>query len=159
MSQPQQCRIWAKSVTYTAAYSNTRSITHWVRPGIQPASSWILVTLVTTEPWWELLFQSLSFSPSEINIWTHSDKVCSVREVRWHIIDCHKYFFALIAVIPSPYLVLIFSFRKFRSVTWRLWPRLLTLQAKSDENKHFHANHVFKIIPWVHVCLVKCKAY
>ena len=28
--------------------------THWVRPGIEPASSWLLVSFVTTEPQWEL---------------------------------------------------------------------------------------------------------
>ena len=27
----------------TTAHSNTRSLTHWVRPGMEPASSWILV--------------------------------------------------------------------------------------------------------------------
>ena len=36
----------ATSVTYTAACSNARSLTHWARPGIQPASSqtlcWVL---------------------------------------------------------------------------------------------------------------------
>ena len=33
--------------TYTAAYSNTRSLTHWVRPRIEPESSWILVGFLT----------------------------------------------------------------------------------------------------------------
>ena len=28
---------------------------HWVRPGIEPTSPWILVGVITTEPWWELL--------------------------------------------------------------------------------------------------------
>ena len=41
-------------VTYTTAHGNARSLTHWVRPGIKPASSWILVGFVTTEPWREL---------------------------------------------------------------------------------------------------------
>ena len=31
------------------------SRTHWVRPGIEPACSWILVRFITTEPQWELL--------------------------------------------------------------------------------------------------------
>ena len=46
--------IWASSVTYTAAYGNTRSLTHWTRPGIKPSSLWILVRFVTTEPQGEL---------------------------------------------------------------------------------------------------------
>ena len=62
--QPQQLRIRAMSVTYTTAHGNARSLTHWVRPGIQPASSWILVT---REPqrellrWFLLPFISVSF--------------------------------------------------------------------------------------------------
>ena len=44
------------SVTYTTDHGkNARSLTHWLRPGIKPASSWILVRFVSTEPWWELL--------------------------------------------------------------------------------------------------------
>ena len=45
------------SVTYTAAHGHARSSTHWVRSGMEPKSSkstWILVRLVTTEPWQEL---------------------------------------------------------------------------------------------------------
>ena len=42
--------IWATFVTYTSAYGNTRSLTHWERPGIEPTSSWTLVGLLTTEP-------------------------------------------------------------------------------------------------------------
>lgn len=30
---------------YTIAHGNTRSLTHWLRPGIKAASSWILVGL------------------------------------------------------------------------------------------------------------------
>ena len=42
--QPRQ--IGALSRTYTTAHGNARSLTHRVRPGIEPASSWILVRLV-----------------------------------------------------------------------------------------------------------------
>ena len=43
--QPQQGQDWAKSATYTIAHGNT---THWVRPGIKPELSWILVGFITT---------------------------------------------------------------------------------------------------------------
>ena len=33
---------------------NARSLTHWVRPGIDPPSSWIVVEFVTAEPQQEL---------------------------------------------------------------------------------------------------------
>ena len=36
------------------AHGNAGSLTHWARPGIAPASSWIPVRFITTEPWWEL---------------------------------------------------------------------------------------------------------
>ena len=35
---PQQCHIWATSVTYAAACGNPGSLTHWARSGIKPAS-------------------------------------------------------------------------------------------------------------------------
>ena len=50
----QQGKIRAASVTYTAAHTNADSLTHWVRPGIEPATSWLLVGFVSTEPQWEL---------------------------------------------------------------------------------------------------------
>ena len=54
MPQPQQFRIQAMSVTDTTAHSNVGSWTHWARPGIEPASLWILVRLVTAQPQQEL---------------------------------------------------------------------------------------------------------
>ena len=42
-SQPQLHRIWATAATYTTAQSNARYLTHQVRPGIEPTSSWLLV--------------------------------------------------------------------------------------------------------------------
>ena len=38
----------------TTAHSNARSLTHWVRSGIEPLSSWVLTGFITTEPRWEL---------------------------------------------------------------------------------------------------------
>ena len=36
--------------TYTTVHSNTRSLTHWARPGIEPVSSWILARFISAEP-------------------------------------------------------------------------------------------------------------
>ena len=52
--QPQQCGIRATSTTCTTAHGNTGSLTHWASPGIEPASSWMLVGFVSAEPWQEL---------------------------------------------------------------------------------------------------------
>ena len=42
MPQPWQHRIWGTSATYAAACNNARSWIHWMRPGIEPTSSWTL---------------------------------------------------------------------------------------------------------------------
>ena len=60
-AQPQQCQIQAVSVTYTTAHSMAESSTSWVRPGIKPTSSWMLVRFISAEPWWELLYFHLNF--------------------------------------------------------------------------------------------------
>ena len=54
LPQPQQLRIQAVSVTYTTAHGNAGSLTHWARPGIKPAPSWMLVGFITAEPPQEL---------------------------------------------------------------------------------------------------------
>ena len=46
--------IRAASATYTTAHGNAGSLTHGLRPGIEPASSWFLVRFISAEPWWEL---------------------------------------------------------------------------------------------------------
>ena len=43
------------SATHTTIHGNAGSLTHWLRPGIKPRSSWILVGFITTEPQRELL--------------------------------------------------------------------------------------------------------
>ena len=54
MPQSEQRQMQAVSVTYITAYGYAGSLTHWVRPGIDPASLWILVTFINAEPQWEL---------------------------------------------------------------------------------------------------------
>ena len=56
-----RCHIWAASVAYTTAHDNARSLNHWVRPGVEPTSSCILLRFITTEPQWELLFHIYIF--------------------------------------------------------------------------------------------------
>ena len=52
----QQCQIWAMSATYTTAHGNAGSLTHWVRPGIEPMPSWFLVWFISAAPLCELQF-------------------------------------------------------------------------------------------------------
>ena len=55
MPQPQQRRIRAVSANYTTAHGNAGSLIHWMRPRIEPASSWLLVGFVSAAPQWQLL--------------------------------------------------------------------------------------------------------
>ena len=59
MPEPQQHQIQAASATYTTAHSNPRSLTHWLRPGIKPATWWFLVGFISAAPGQELQFHSL----------------------------------------------------------------------------------------------------
>ena len=59
MLQPQQLGIWAASATYTIAHGNAGFLTHWVRPGIQLPSSWILVGFVSVKLWWGFLWLTI----------------------------------------------------------------------------------------------------
>ena len=54
--QPQQHQVRATSVIYTTAHCNTGPLTHWVRPGIKPETSWFLAGFVSAAPWRELRF-------------------------------------------------------------------------------------------------------
>ena len=47
--------IWA----IAASHSNARSLTHWVKPGIKPTSSRMLVRFIFREPWWKLSLRKL----------------------------------------------------------------------------------------------------
>ena len=47
MPQPQQLRTQTWSAIYTTAHCDARSLTHWVKPGMELTSSWILVRFVT----------------------------------------------------------------------------------------------------------------
>ena len=67
--QLQQCQIWASSSTHTTAHGNATSLTHWKRPGIEPATSWFVVRFVSAVPWQEL--QWLSFNVYGLLIHCH----------------------------------------------------------------------------------------
>ena len=63
--------------SYTTAHDNTRSLTHWWRPGIEPTSSWILVGFVTTEPWQEILRASFLMNRLWRNWWSVTFEIIS----------------------------------------------------------------------------------
>ena len=52
-------KLELQPLAYTTAHRNAGFLTHWARPGIEPASSQILVRFVFSEPWQELLWCGL----------------------------------------------------------------------------------------------------
>ena len=46
-------------MSYTTAHGNAGSLTHGVRPGIESASSWMLVGFISAEPRQDLLILTL----------------------------------------------------------------------------------------------------
>ena len=71
MPQPQQLRLQATPATYTTAHGNAGSLTHWARPGIEPASSQTLIRFISTEPQWKLPFDVVfsSFCALTLFLW------------------------------------------------------------------------------------------
>ena len=49
-----QIEVTVAGLHHGQAHGNTRFLTHWVRPGIEPMSSWTLVRFISTETQWEL---------------------------------------------------------------------------------------------------------
>ena len=48
LNQTYYCQIRPASSNHSTACINTRSLTHWARPGMEPISSWTLVELFTS---------------------------------------------------------------------------------------------------------------
>ena len=71
--QLQQRQIWARSMTYTTAHTNTKTLTHWARPEIKPATSRILVRFISTELQQKLwnLFLTLHLKPYTLKLLRH----------------------------------------------------------------------------------------
>ena len=53
-SSQVRCWIGVTVAGQCHSHSNAGSLTHWVRPGIKSAQSWIWVRLVSAAPQWEL---------------------------------------------------------------------------------------------------------
>ena len=82
MPQPHQIR--AVSVTYTTAHGNIGPLTCWARPGIEPASSWILVRFISAGPWWERPPYWIFHTPK----WYHPSYTSTrkITTLRWQIL-------------------------------------------------------------------------
>ena len=91
--QPQQRRIWATSATYSTCQGNVGSLTFWVRPGIKPAPSWILVRFVSAAPQrelqiWYLRMQSLAHEQVTVllvSCWNNSSHIAL-----WMAANCDR---------------------------------------------------------------------
>ena len=82
MPRPQQCRIQATSVTFSTAHSNAGSFTHWARPGIEPASSWMLLIFVPyAEPQQELPY--LHFCSRRLSLDNRYYLITALSQIQW----------------------------------------------------------------------------
>ena len=78
---PQQRGIGAMSETYTRAHGNAGSLMNWVRPGIEPITSWLLVRVISITPKWERLNFFFNCDKRKIysffflNLWPHLQHV------------------------------------------------------------------------------------
>ena len=77
-------------MTYTTAHGNTGSLTHWVRSGIEPTTSWFLVGFVSAEPQQELqdtvLIPGLAQwvkDQSLLWLWPRPAAVAPIRPLSW----------------------------------------------------------------------------
>ena len=59
------------------------SLTHWERPGIEPASLWTLVRFITIEPQWELLHILFHYSLSQDREEIYSRTLLFIQECLW----------------------------------------------------------------------------
>ena len=90
--QSEQCHIWAASVTYTSAHGNTGSLTHWVRLGIEPTTSWFLVGFVSAAPWRE--FQDPIFFSDEKWLWLKTVFSFNEYMLRTNCLVCYLVFYS-----------------------------------------------------------------
>ena len=74
-SSPARGRIGATAAGLHHSHSNTGSLTHWVRPGIEPAPSWLLVQFISPAPQ-----QELQEAPSFLKELSAGEK-CSCHEI------------------------------------------------------------------------------
>jgi len=93
-----------------------RSLTHWLRPGIKPVSSWILVRFATTEPQWErlhlflfyfllLFFIFLSFSRATPMAHAGSQARCLIGAIAAGLHQSHSKVRCHLSVRPTPQLM------------------------------------------------------
>ena len=82
--EPQPRGIWADSSTYTIPHGNVGSLTHWVRPGIKPATSCFLVGFISAVPRQELLPLQLFMSVTGIRLMpSHMSGINISQFIQW----------------------------------------------------------------------------
>ena len=89
--QPLQLGIQATSVTYNTAHGSARSLTCWVRPEIEPDSSWMLVGFVN---YWAVMGTPKRIIKINFNFdyqvsWTKQWWALKLSKGQKH--DCHNY--------------------------------------------------------------------
>ena len=121
--QPQQLGIWAMSATHTPTHGNAGSLIHWVRPGIESESSWILGRFISAEPRWELLHGFIGylfiFIEMSIQILCHlifllMSNECFLYSLTYPLIRSPYYMYNLRMLSPIPWV----AFTLFNGDLW-----------------------------------------
>ena len=88
MPKPQQCRIRGTSPTYTTTHSNARSLTHQVRPIVEPTTSWFLVGFVNHCATMGTKTYAFFYSPADLGYIFHLSATLLLSLMPVHSGDC-----------------------------------------------------------------------
>ena len=122
--QPQQHSIQDISVTWNAAFGNARSLTKWVRTGIEPTSSWtpcwvpnslchdgnseVAHILIISFNVLQILNVAIFLRATELTFYTVSARhhmyfMFTMRSDNMHRMMCFFFFFCLLRAAPMAY--------------------------------------------------------
>ena len=127
-------------MTYIAAHSNAGSLTHWPRPGIECASSWVLVGFVTTEPHLELL--QICFKSSMME----QDKKSPSNPKQL----CSETFWKIIINLMSQHTQIIFILPSYKDPLWGTHSRYYLSQFEMRKLKSMFnwLEHIYAFSSW-----------
>ena len=108
-------------MTYTRAHRNAGSLTHWARPGIEPAISWFLVGCVSAAPQGELQVEGNVMQRKMVHLFwggstSASEYVLGVK-AKWHSRTL-VFLLHVFSLPPSSCLPYFFSFFFLWRVLW-----------------------------------------
>ena len=119
----------AYGASYTTAHSNARSLIHWVRPEIEPTTSWFLVGFVSTVPRWEDLLLFIQW-PIGCLVACHL-----IPTFLWVSIFSHDWFLVSLSLWSEKMLNMISILHLLKLILWsNLWSILKNVSSALQQN-------------------------